>query len=181
MEHGWAMLHERLARIDPPTAARIHPNDAQRIQRMLEIHELTGEAPSVLHARSGDADLPWRISKLIVAPGTRDRLHRNISERFRIMMAEGFLAEVEKLHARPDLDLAQPAMRAVGYRQLWQSLDGMFGLEEAVDRAVIASRQLAKRQLTWLRSLDDATWLASDDDTMKNKARRLVERASDAT
>ncbi|KEZ77684.1 tRNA (adenosine(37)-N6)-dimethylallyltransferase MiaA [Salinisphaera hydrothermalis] len=180
-EHGWGALHDRLTRLDPPTAARIHRNDAQRIQRMLEIHELTGEAPSVLFARSDAADLPWSITKLIVAPSTRDRLHRNIAERFRIMMAEGFRAEVEKLHARPDLDLAQPSMRAVGYRQLWQALDGEFGHEEAVDRAVIASRQLAKRQLTWLRSLDDARWLASDDDTMKIQARRLVQTASGAT
>ncbi|MGN8157089.1 tRNA (adenosine(37)-N6)-dimethylallyltransferase MiaA [Salinisphaera sp. SWV1] len=181
VDRGWAALHARLARIDPPTAARIHPNDAQRIQRMLEIHALTGQAPSALHASSGAADPPWSIHKLIVAPSTRERLHRNISQRFGLMMAAGFLAEVEKLHARPDLDLAQPAMRAVGYRQLWQSLDGMYGLDEAVDRAVIASRQLAKRQLTWLRSLDDAPWLASDDDTMKNRARRLVETATGTT
>lgn len=174
---GWAELHARLARVDPPTASRIHPNDAQRIQRMLEIHELTGQAPSALHARRPTADLPWSISKIVVAPATRERLHHNIDQRFRSMMAEGFLAEVEKLHARPDLDLAQPAMRAVGYRQLWQSLDGVFGLDEAVDRAVIASRQLAKRQLTWLRCLADAIWLASDDDNMTNRAQRLAQRA----
>ncbi|HET7314644.1 tRNA (adenosine(37)-N6)-dimethylallyltransferase MiaA [Salinisphaera sp.] len=179
-ELGWAALHARLAHLDPLTAARIHPNDAQRIQRMLEIHALTGETPSVLYARDEAVDPPWSITKLIVAPATRERLHRNIAARFGVMMAEGFLAEVEKLHARPDLDLGQPAIRAVGYRQLWQSLDGAFGLEEAVNRAVIASRQLAKRQLTWLRCLDDATWLVSDDETMTKRARRLVERASGA-
>lgn len=177
---GWADLHARLAGIDPPTAARIHPNDAQRIQRMLEIHALTGEAPSALHARPGRAAAPWSITKLAVSPATRCRLHENIAERFRIMMTKGFLAEVEKLHARPDLDLAQPAMRAVGYRQLWQSLDGMFSLDEAVDRAVIASRQLAKRQLTWLRGLDDAEWLASEDDNMTKRARRILRETSGA-
>lgn len=176
---GWATLHARLARLDPATAARIHANDAQRIQRMLEIHALSGEAPSVLHARTDAAELPWSISKIVVAPATRARLHANIGERFRGMMAEGLLAEVEKLYARPDLDLAQPAIRAVGYRQLWQYLDGMYGLEDAVDRAVIACRQLAKRQLTWLRSLDDVTWLSSDDHTIKNQARRLLGSVSD--
>lgn len=177
---GWAALHQRLAAIDPPTAARIHRNDAQRIQRMLEIHELTGEAPSVLHARAGRRSPPWSITKLVVAPSTRERLHDNIARRFRLMMKEGFLAEVEKLHARPDLDLAQPAMRAVGYRQLWQALDGVFAPDEAVERAVIASRQLAKRQLTWLRALDDARWLASDDDNMTKQARERVRQATGA-
>ncbi|WP_423820999.1 tRNA (adenosine(37)-N6)-dimethylallyltransferase MiaA [Salinisphaera sp. SPP-AMP-43] len=172
--HGWAALHERLSALDPVAAARIHANDAQRIQRMLEIHKLTGERPSDLHARQNEQPLPWSLTKLVVAPDTRERLHRNIETRFATMMAEGFLSEVEKLHARPDLDLAQPAMRAVGYRQLWQALDGVFDLDEAVQRAVIASRQLAKRQLTWLRSLDQATWLVSDDDNITRRARRMM-------
>jgi tRNA dimethylallyltransferase len=174
-KRGWADLHARLARLDPVTAARIHPNDAQRIQRMLEIYELTGEVPSTLHARGPANQRPWRIARLVVAPGSRAELHKKIEQRFHLMMAQGFLAEVEKLHGRPDLDLTKSAMRAVGYRQLWQALDGEFGLPEAVDRAIIASRQLAKRQLTWLRSLEGAEWLASDEADVAGRARWLLE------
>ncbi|MES1927916.1 tRNA delta(2)-isopentenylpyrophosphate transferase [Salinisphaera dokdonensis CL-ES53] len=164
---GWGALHERLAAIDAPTAARIHRNDAQRIQRALEIHALSGEAPSVLHARDkaarNAARLPWSITKLVVAPTARSTLHERIASRFKSMMSQGFYEEVEKLHARPDLDLELPAIRAVGYRQLWQVMSGQLTLEQGVERAIFASRQLAKRQLTWLRSIEGANWLVSDE------------------
>lgn len=173
--YGWHVLHDRLANLDPATAQRIHPNDAQRIQRMLEIQALTGQPPSLLHARDHAAELPWSVTKMIICPETRQQLHDNIEKRFKIMMASGLVAEVEKMYSRPDLDLTQPAMRAVGYRQIWQALDGMLDLSEAVEKGVIASRQLAKRQLTWLRSLPDAVWLESDDNFLASKGMQMLD------
>lgn len=164
---GWHVLHARLCAIDAASGARIHPNDAQRIQRALEIFELTDTPPSVLHARVNKTRLPWSIAKLVVAPASRARLHERIQQRFEQMMAAGFVAEVEKLKSRPDLDCDLPSMRAVGYRQIWQYLDGLSGRAEAVERAISASRQLAKRQLTWLRSLDDAHWFESGADNLE--------------
>ncbi|WP_353220495.1 tRNA (adenosine(37)-N6)-dimethylallyltransferase MiaA [Salinisphaera sp. S4-8] len=179
--HGWAQLHERLAAIDAETAQRIHPNDAQRIQRALEIHTLTGLAPSVLHARDkarrNVAALPWSICKIAVAPARRETLHARIAQRFETMLAQGLYAEVEKLHARPDLNLELPSMRAVGYRQLWQVLDGQMTLDEGITRAVFASRQLAKRQLTWLRSLERVAWLESEEKNITNQALEAIRAA----
>lgn len=149
---GWAVLHQRLAVHDPQTAARLHPNDAQRIQRALEILELTGEPPSRLYARGrADAGLGhWHGYALM--PADRGVLHRRIELRFRQMMATGLLNEVRRLHDRGDLHAALPAARAVGYRQLWAHLDGLCSLEVAVGQAIAATRQYAKRQLTWLRA-----------------------------
>jgi tRNA dimethylallyltransferase len=178
---GWHALHQRLQEIDPETAQRIHRNDAQRIQRALEIHELTGVAPSVLHARDNArrnaAALPWSICKIAVSPRRRETLHERIAKRFELMLAQGLYAEVEKLHARPDLSLELPSMRAVGYRQLWQVVDGEMTLEHGIERAVFASRQLAKRQLTWLRSLDNVTWLDSDKKNISNQALSHIKAA----
>ena len=173
---GWGVLHERLAAADATTAARIHRNDAQRIQRMLEIIELTGETPSTLHAREAGRRINTSIIKVVVCPATRQRLHARIEQRFHAMMKAGFLAEVEKLHDRPDLDLAQPSMRSVGYRQLWQVLDGDLELASGVAQGVIASRQLAKRQLTWLRSLDGACWLDTDATDNRSRVEALIDR-----
>lgn len=173
---GWAALHARLCRLDPESAARIHRNDAQRIQRALEIHALSGVTPSALYARQTKTDLPWSICKLVVAPATRQALHARIAARFETMMAQGFYAEVEKLYARPDLDCLLPAIRAVGYRQLWQVLTKEISLEEGARRALYASRQLAKRQLTWLRSLQSARWLDSDDGALEKQAQNHVRR-----
>lgn len=149
---GWAVLHQRLALHDPQTAARLHPNDAQRIQRALEILELTGEPPSRLYARGReDAGLgAWHGYALM--PADRAELHRRIELRFRQMMAAGLLDEVRRLHGRGHLHAALPAVRAVGYRQLWAHLDGFCSLDEAVQRAIAATRQYAKRQMTWLRA-----------------------------
>ncbi|WP_348766728.1 tRNA (adenosine(37)-N6)-dimethylallyltransferase MiaA [uncultured Salinisphaera sp.] len=178
---GWHALHERLQAIDPDSGRRIHRNDAQRIQRALEIHELTGLAPSVLHARDRDrrnaSALPWSICKIAVAPARRQTLHERIAQRFRSMLAQGLYAEVEKLYARPDLSLELPSMRAVGYRQLWQVMDGDMTLDEGIEKAVFASRQLAKRQLTWLRSLDDVNWLDSEEKNIENQALTKIKNA----
>lgn len=150
VEKGWPALHARLAEKDPETAQRIHPNDAQRIQRALEVIELTGRGLSEHDAPA--SDFPWPCLRMVVCPQERKLLHRQIEQRFQAMMAQGFLEEVQTLHQRPELNPDLPSMRCVGYRQLWQYLDGAWSLEEAIQRGIAASRQLAKRQLTWLRS-----------------------------
>lgn len=176
--HGWGKLHARLAAHDPESAARIHRNDAQRIQRALEILELTGRPPSHWHGRRQASRPSWSPLELALAPADRDRLHARIEARFDAMLAAGFLSEVEKLRARPDLGPDKPALRAVGYRQLWQHLDGELSFEEARVRGVFASRQLAKRQLTWLRRETGAGRLDSDDPGRFERALRTIEAVS---
>jgi tRNA dimethylallyltransferase len=149
---GWAALHTRLASVDAAAAARIHPNDAQRIQRALEVHAATGEPISALQAATRS---PLARDFLVTAlvPADRARLHAAVAQRFENMMAAGLLEEVRTLYARGDLTAENPAIRAVGYRQLWSYIEGACSLETAVERAVAATRQLAKRQMTWLRSM----------------------------
>ena len=155
-DSGWPALHARLARLDPIAAARISSGDTQRIQRALEVIELTGRP---LSAQQGGMPqrFGWRVLKLALVP-PRALLHQRIAQRMDAMLAAGFLDEVRALRER-DLDADLPALRAVGYRQLWQHLHGGFDLAEARDRAIFATRQLAKRQITWLRSELDARWL----------------------
>ncbi|MFP5306934.1 MAG: tRNA (adenosine(37)-N6)-dimethylallyltransferase MiaA, partial [Gammaproteobacteria bacterium] len=148
---GWPALHARLRSVDPETAARLHPNDQQRIQRALEIYELTGMPPSALQAQASGGGLRGPVRRLALLPAQRAVLHERIARRFDEMMAQGLLEEVRKLRARGDSRPDLPSMRAVGYRQLWAHLDGRLTLDEAVARAVAATRQYAKRQLTWLR------------------------------
>ncbi|QKT05089.1 tRNA (adenosine(37)-N6)-dimethylallyltransferase MiaA [Ectothiorhodospiraceae bacterium 2226] len=152
---GWAALHAELAAVDPPAAARIHPNDPQRLQRALEVYRVTGRAMSELTARGAAEPLPYRILKLSVAPATRALLHARIAQRFEEMLAAGLLDEVRRLMARGDLHPDLPSMRAVGYRQAWRHLAGEIDYPEMVRQAVVASRQLAKRQFTWLRAESD--------------------------
>ena len=160
---GWPAMHRRLAEVDPAAAARIHPHDSQRIQRALEVHAITGTAMTELYARATDSVLECRVIRLAVAPTERAELHRRIGERFHAMMAAGFEDEVAALMQRPGMQAALPAMRAVGYRQLAEYLSGQRGREEAIERGIIATRQLAKRQLTWLRRESGLCWLDSDD------------------
>ncbi|MDA3921398.1 MAG: tRNA (adenosine(37)-N6)-dimethylallyltransferase MiaA [Salinisphaera sp.] len=174
---SWQQLHVRLAAVDSHSAARIHPNDAQRIQRALEIYELTGTPLSVLHRKQNQQRLPWSIARIVVAPACRATLHARIERRFDQMMQAGFVEEVEKLKRRPELNVELPSMRAVGYRQIWQMLDGEMKPKEAVERAVFASRQLAKRQLTWLRSLSDAHWLESGTKNIDAAAMQIIRSA----
>jgi tRNA dimethylallyltransferase len=153
-ERGWPALHERLAAVDPAAAARIHPNDAQRIQRALEVYEVGGTPISELQrATKSPLDREFQVVALI--PADRARLHEALARRFEQMMAAGFLDEVRRLRGRGDLTDAHPAIRAVGYRQLWSHLAGAYPLETAVSRAIAATRQLAKRQMTWLRSMSN--------------------------
>lgn len=166
---GWQAMHQRLAERDPDTAARIHPNDAQRIQRALEIIELTGRTPSAHYAADRPRP-PWACYRIALAPASRDSLRTRLATRFHDMMARGFLDEVRRLRARDDLDLDKPALRAVGYRQLWQYLEGRHDLDEAVQRGIHASRHLAKRQLTWLRSEAVDVRLDSDSPSLFSQA-----------
>ena len=147
--HGWSALHERLQRVDPAAAARIAPSDRQRIQRALEVHELTGEPITRLQGgeRAGGAN----VVSIALVPESRQDLATRIEQRFDSMVDAGFVREVEQLRARGDLKPDMPSMRAVGYRQIWAHLDGEFGWDEARTKAIVATRQYAKRQLTWLR------------------------------
>ena len=149
---GWPVMHARLASLDPVAAGRIGCNDAQRLQRALEVIELTGRPLSELQRGGATARFPWRVLKLALLPTDRRVLHERIARRFDAMLAEGFLDEVRALRARGDLHADLPAIRAVGYRQAWEHLDGQTDLAEFRDRAIYATRQLAKRQITWLRS-----------------------------
>jgi tRNA dimethylallyltransferase len=158
---GWASLHQELARVDPEAAARIHVNDPQRIQRALEVYRATGTPITRLQQNRGSVFEGVEVLEIAVAPRDRSDLHRRIAARFEAMMASGFLAEVRALYERTDLTAEHPSMRAVGYRQAWMFLAGRCGLDEAQEKAVVATRQLAKRQLTWLRRRHTATWLDS--------------------
>lgn len=151
-EHGWESLHARLSIIDAAAARRIHPNDPQRIQRALEIHELTGRTMSELLGVRDAEPFPYRAVKIHILVEDRELLHQRIELRFHDMLAKGFLQEVESLYQRGDLHAGMPSIRAVGYRQLWRHVAGEAGLETAVRQAITATRQLAKRQLTWLRA-----------------------------
>jgi len=149
---GWPALHARLAQLDPVAAARIGSNDAQRLQRALEVIEVSGRPLSELQQRSHEARFPWRVLKLALMPRERSVLHERIARRFDIMLADGFLDEVRALRERGDLHADLPAIRAVGYRQAWQYLEGRIDAASFRDQAIFATRQLAKRQITWLRS-----------------------------
>jgi tRNA dimethylallyltransferase len=156
---GWSALHAELQRLDPQAAARINNSDPQRIQRALEVCYLTGHRISELQRDRVSPLAPYRVRLWGLAPGNRALLHERLEVRFHHMMAAGFLDEVRSLRARGDLDAAHSSMRAVGYRQLWAHLAGGYGLDEAIRRAIAATRQLAKRQLTWMRSEAALQWL----------------------
>jgi len=150
---GWPALHAELAKVDAPSAARIEPADAQRIQRALEVWRITGKPLSVLHAEP-QPELPFEVLRIALEPSERHVLHERIARRFRAMLDAGLVAELETLRARYPLDAAMPSMRAVGYRQAWDTLEGAAPLQTLEARGIAATRQLAKRQLTWLRGME---------------------------
>jgi len=176
--HGWASLHARLAQIDPVAAARIHPNDPQRIQRALEVYELSGETLTGLIKRGSTGALPFEVIKMIIAPDERPDLHQRIERRFYDMLELGFIQEVETLYGRGDLSLDLPSMRCVGYRQIWEFLAGKSDYDEAVQKGIYATRQLAKRQLTWLRGEKNGKWLDGADKNVMNKVLNTVVNAT---
>ena len=154
-ERGWAALHAELARVDPTAAARIEPTDAQRIQRALEVYRHTGRALSTLQAEASQGAWPFESLRLCLEPSDRALLHRRIAERFGGMLAHGLVAELEGLRARYRLDAAMPSMRTVGYRQAWDTIEGRAPAATLEARGIAATRQLAKRQMTWLRSFPE--------------------------
>jgi tRNA dimethylallyltransferase len=163
-DRGLAALHAELRAVDPDAANRIHPNDPQRVQRALEVHRITGRPISAFHGEQSVEPLADRILQLAVAPRDRDRLHARIADRFDAMLAAGLMDEVAGLRERPALHADLPSMRAVGYRQVWQYLDGELDARGMRERGIIATRQLAKRQLTWLRGMRDVHWFDSEPD-----------------
>ncbi len=158
---GWGAVHEELARVDPKAAARIHVNDPQRIQRALEVHRITGKTISTLQEARVSVFADVNVIEIALAPLERAELHTKIEMRFKAMLDAGFVQEVRSLYERGDLSPEHPSMRAVGYRQLWRYLAGQSALNEATNEAIAATRQLAKRQMTWLRRRSGARWIDS--------------------
>jgi tRNA dimethylallyltransferase len=173
---GWPALHRELQRVDPATAARLDPNDSQRIQRAMEIFYLTGKAMSELIAERGPADLPFRLLALALVPGDRQPLHDRIAARFEEMLELGLIGEVQRLREEYVLKPDLPSMRCVGYRQVWQYLEGETTLAGLRAQAVAATRQLAKRQLTWLRAMPD---VMSFDCLAEDVAEQVATRVAD--
>ncbi|ANE56062.1 tRNA (adenosine(37)-N6)-dimethylallyltransferase MiaA [Methylomonas sp. DH-1] len=167
---GKEVLHDRLAQVDPQAAARIHVNDPQRVQRALEVYEISGRPLSFFFDADQPAEHPYRFIKIIVAPEQRKTLHDKIAERFDLMLKQGFVDEVRALWQRGDLDESLPSIRCVGYRQAWSYLNGEYDLATMRDKAIVATRQLAKRQFTWLRKEQDARHLLSGADDLLNQA-----------
>lgn len=165
-EDGWPAVHAQLQAVDPQAAARIHPNHSQRISRALEVYRVSGVSMTQWQSSAGAAGVlaGYDVTQLVICPAQRAVLHDRIARRFALMMEAGFLQEVAVLRSRPGMHSALPAARAVGYRQLWQHLDGDVSLDEAIANGIAATRQLAKRQLTWLRKWPDLAWINTDED-----------------
>jgi len=164
LDIGWQAMHDQLAKIDPVSAERIHPNDPQRVTRALEVYKLTGNTLTQLTQIKGDK-LAGNVLQLAITPTERSTLHERIALRYQQMIDMGFEQEVLKLKSRGDLHQNLPSIRCVGYRQMWQYLDGEFDHDEMIFRGICATRQLAKRQLTWLRNWPDLHWLTTDNKT----------------
>ena len=157
-KHGLHFLHQQLSKIDPVAGARIHPNDSQRIQRALEVWRMTGKTISQHHLDARQQAPKYQFIKIAVAPTQREILHDRIKQRFQLMLKNGFVEELERLRARPGLTKDMPSMRCVGYRQLWRYLDSEYDYQTMIEKGIAATRQLAKRQLTWLRGMESVHW-----------------------
>jgi len=155
---GWDALHQQLQYIDPVSAARIHPNDPQRLSRALEVYRITGKTLTELTQTKGE-QLPYRTLQFAIAPTDRELLRQRIAERYKLMLSQGFEQEVRSLYQRGDLNADLPSIRCVGYRQMWEYLDGQLSYDEMLYRGIVATCQLAKRQMTWLRGWENVTWL----------------------
>lgn len=178
-KNGWATVHKRLAEVDPESAQRIHPNDPQRLQRALEIYEITGKSMTQFHKeeklnRKSTSSLPFNLHYTAIVPTDRAVLHQQIETRFHQMLNDGLLEEVRQLKSRDDLHASLPALRSVGYRQVWEYLNGDYDYDTMVEKALAATRQLAKRQLTWLRSWPDLTELDNKDEKIISQCLKLI-------
>jgi len=174
---GWLAMHQRLTQVDPASARRIHPNDPQRIQRALEVYEISGKTLSEMWQQQTAQGLPYKLAKIAYFPQDRELLRQRIAQRFHQMLRQGFIEEVEALRARGDLSLDMPSMRCVGYRQVWEYIEGVLSHDEMVEKAITATRKLAKRQLTWLRKEQNCNFYDIDvstaDKIMKNLKKSL--------
>lgn len=178
IEHGSEFLHKRLQQVDPIAAQRIHPHDRQRLQRALEVHETTGQSlTECLKPGWGAASIFSNILSLVLMPSDRDMLHQNIKTRFLEMLKRGLLDEVQTLRKNPRLTSDMPSMRAVGYRQIWQYLDGQIDGETMQNHAIAATRQLAKRQITWLRHWPKALYFENTDAQLFQRVRDEIKQA----
>jgi len=175
-ELGKQAMHAKLALVDPVAAARIHPNDPQRVQRALEVFRLSGKSMTELHAEAKAEEIPYKKIKLIIAPRDRAILHEKIALRFQKMLDEGLVEEVKALYQRGDLNEQMPAVRAVGYRQVWSYLEGEIDAETMQETGIIATRQLAKRQFTWLRREQDAPHFYTEEQDVFDAALKSVEQ-----
>ncbi|MFK7159687.1 tRNA (adenosine(37)-N6)-dimethylallyltransferase MiaA [Marinospirillum sp. MEB164] len=173
-EQGCVALHARLQQLDPESAAKISCHDPQRTVRALELWQLTGKTRSQLWQEQQSEPFPWQVLQLGLAPADRAFLHQRIGQRWDMMMEQGLIQEVEALRRRDDLHLGLPSMRAVGYRQVWQYLDGDFSLAELHEKAKAATRQLAKRQLTWMRSWSGLVWQESQQPQLLDQVQKQV-------
>ena len=173
-EFGWPHMHGKLAVIDPVSAERLKPMDSQRIQRALEVFEVSGKTLTQFWDEQEEQPLPYEVVSFAVMPKERKTLHKRIAQRYQIMMKQGFVEEVKNLFARGDLHEELPSIRCVGYRQVWQYLQGEIDYDEMVERGIIATRQLAKRQITWLRSWPDLHWLDTEDPNLLQSALKIL-------
>lgn len=171
---GLEALHRTLAEVDPVSARRIHPNDPQRLMRALEVYYASGKSMSALWSEQQPETFPWRVLSIALSPADRSVLHARIEKRFAAMLSEGLIDEVAALRKRNDLHLDLPSMKSVGYRQVWEYLDGKYDYPTLKERGVIATRQLAKRQLTWLRSWSNLNWIDSQQAGVVDKTLKFV-------
>ena len=175
---GWPAVHQALQQVDPVSAARIHPNDPQRLQRALEVYRVSGQPLSQWHQQQTQGTPCGPVCHISVQPRERARLHEKIARRFHLMLDAGRVAEVEQLYARKDLDPSLPSIRSVGYRQVWHYLCGEYSYDEMVEKGIIATRQLAKRQVTWLRSWGAVSDFDSESAETLGEVLKLLRAAS---
>lgn len=173
-KNGWESLHAELANVDPAAANRIHERDSQRIQRALEVYRLTGKTITAWQQDHTNPLSGYRVHQLALAPSDRSHLHERIALRFQQMLDQGFVDEVKKLYQRGDLSVDLPSIRSVGYRQVWEYLDGQCAYPDMCEKTLAATRQLAKRQMTWLRSWPEVTWLDSDATNIFDRTTKVI-------
>lgn len=173
-ELGKEAMHRKLLAIDPEAATRIHPNDPQRVQRALEVFELTGKPLTELFKEAQHQTIPYQLTKLVIAPKDRRILHDIIAVRFKKMIAQGLIEEVQKLYDRGDLSEQMPSIRAVGYRQVWSYLQGEYDEQVMIEKGIVATRQLAKRQFTWLRRESNAHWLTTGTENIMANSLKIL-------